>query len=254
MKPDLYKEAHKIWKRLSTGDSDRDFQADLDRYRKMLNFFMTGDYYYYVFNARNGVFDFVSQEIKAVLGYEPAEVNVPDLINNIHPEDQPWFLNFENKVTEFFSQLTPEQVFNYKVRYDFRVRKRNGDYIRVLQQVVTIQSDENNPVLRTFGVHTDITHLKQQGTPVLSFIGLNGEQSYLDVQAEKIFSTNASGLTKRENDILYLLSQGKSSEEISNAFFISRQTVNTHRKNMLRKTGCINATELIALAIRRGWI
>jgi DNA-binding CsgD family transcriptional regulator len=254
MKPNYFKEVDKIWKRLAKGATEEELKFELEIYKGLLNFFMVGDYYYYIFNVKEAGFDFVSQEITHVLGYASEEIDVPFLINIIHPEDQPWFLNFENKVMEFFSTLSQEQIPNYKVRYDYRIKKKNGEYIRILQQVVTIQYNNDNPVLRTFGVHTDISHLKQNGTPVLSFIGLNGEPSYLDIDVKKKISTRVSGLTPREHEILYLLAEGKSSEEISRSFCISKQTVDTHRKNLLKKTGCINTAALTSVAIKKGWI
>ncbi|MBO9563922.1 MAG: PAS domain-containing protein [Niastella sp.] len=254
MRSDLYVEANKIWKRLNMGDKEEELKFDIEVYRKLLNFFMAGDYYYYIFDVKNGVFDFVSADITAVLGYPVEDITVPFFINNIHPEDQPWFLNFEHKVTEFFSTLTLEQIPNYKVRYDYRIRKSNGEYIRILQQVVTIQYDSHNLALRTFGVHTDISHLKKTGQPVMSFIGLNGEPSYIDVQVEQRFNTDTPGLTKREFEILQQLAEGRSSEEISAKLFISKQTVDTHRKNLLKKTACTNTAELMSLAVKKGWI
>ena len=44
---------------------------------------------------------------------------------------------------------------------------------------------------------SDITYLKQEGKPVLSFIGMNGEVSYLDVESKNIFVENKDDLTKK---------------------------------------------------------
>jgi DNA-binding CsgD family transcriptional regulator len=251
---DLYKEANKIWKKISRKKTNDQFELDMEVYKKLLDIFMPGDYYYYIFNVADGVFEFVSEEITPVLGYAVEDIDVPFFINRIHKEDQPWFLNFEHKVQEFFAKLTPEQVPNYKVRYDYRIRKNDGSYIRILQQVITIQFAEDGSVLKTLGVHTDISHLKESGTPLLSFIGLNGEPSYYNVVAASLFKTDSSGLSKREIQILRLLAEGRSSDEISRVCFISKQTVNTHRKNLLKKTGCTNAAELTVLAVRKGWL
>ncbi len=38
---------------------------------------MAGDYYYYIFNVKDVVFDFMSHEIEDVLGYPPDVVDVP---------------------------------------------------------------------------------------------------------------------------------------------------------------------------------
>ncbi|TAF77965.1 MAG: hypothetical protein EAZ53_00895 [Bacteroidetes bacterium] len=64
-------------------------------------------------------------------------------------------------------------------------------------------------ILKTLGVHTDISHLKMEGKPVLSFIGLNGEPSYIDVDIKKVFGTSSGFLSERESQILSLLIDGK---------------------------------------------
>jgi DNA-binding CsgD family transcriptional regulator len=50
------------------------------------------------------------------------------------------------------------------------------------------------------------------------------------------------------------MAEGFRSREIAGRLSISELTVNTHRKNMLEKTGSRNATELIRLAMGFGLI
>lgn len=254
MQPTIFHEAEKIWKRIAKDGTEEELKFSLEIHKKLLNFFQVGDFYYYIFNVKSSVFDLMSNEVKTVLGYEPGEIDVSFFLSKIHPDDQPWFLNFENKVIEFFASLTAEQIPNYKVRYDYRIQKKNGEYIRILQQVVTIQFDKNKALLRTFGVHTDISHIKKEGLPVLSFIGLNNEPSYIGVEVKNIFHTNKSLLTRREVQIVSLLIEGMNSEDISRELFISRQTVNSHRKNVLKKTDSVNTATLISNAIKKGWV
>jgi class 3 adenylate cyclase/DNA-binding CsgD family transcriptional regulator len=59
-------------------------------------------------------------------------------------------------------------------------------------------------------------------------------------------------LSQRELEVLRLLATGKSNQEIANALFISLNTVATHVRNILTKTGCINRTEAAAYALRHG--
>lgn len=140
------------------------------------------------------------------------------------------------------------------MRYDVRYKKKNGEYARILYQGVIIEYDENGRLLRSLGVHTDITYLKQEGKPLLSFIGMDGEPSYIDVESKNIFIESKEELTAREKQILHLLIEGKLSKEISIIIDISKQTVDTHRKNMLHKNNLSNTSELIGKAIRYGWI
>lgn len=56
-------------------------------------------------------------------------------------------------------------------------------------------------------------------------------------------------LSNREKDILHLIANGKTSKEISEALFIAKTTVDTHRKNMIRKLQLTNGNELVKYAI-----
>jgi DNA-binding CsgD family transcriptional regulator len=254
MKPEIFAEANKIWNRFTKDVTDNDFSLPLKIHKKLLSVFHVGEYYYYVFNVKKSVFELISDEIQPVLGYDPGKVDVPFFLSNIHPDDQPYFLNFENKVTEFFSTLIPGQILNYKVSYDYRIRKKDGNYIRILQQVFAIQLDENKKILKTFGIHTNISHLKPSGKPVLSFIGLNGELSYMDVKVKQVFTPSSISLSRREREVLSLLIEGKNSEQIGETLYISKLTVGTHRKNILQKTSCMNTASLISMAIQKGWL
>lgn len=55
-------------------------------------------------------------------------------------------------------------------------------------------------------------------------------------------------LSPREIEIINLIIQGKTSKEISNELFISKTTVDTHRRNILEKTGTKRITELMMMA------
>ena len=57
-------------------------------------------------------------------------------------------------------------------------------------------------------------------------------------------------LTKREQEILEMLSQGKSNKEIAEKLFLSERTVIGHKSNLLSKTQCKNTLCLITYAIK----
>lgn len=56
-------------------------------------------------------------------------------------------------------------------------------------------------------------------------------------------------LTKREKEILILISKGLTDKEIADIVFLSPLTVTTHRKNILSKLGLKNKVELTRFAI-----
>lgn len=58
-------------------------------------------------------------------------------------------------------------------------------------------------------------------------------------------------LSSREKEILRLIGEGKISQEIANLLFISKSTVDTHRKNILKKLQVYGKTDLIRFAVER---
>ncbi|HAA14713.1 MAG TPA: hypothetical protein DCE41_24705, partial [Cytophagales bacterium] len=61
-------------------------------------------------------------------------------------------------------------------------------------------------------------------------------------------------LSKRELEIIAALAEGTNSEQIAEKLFISKNTVRTHRRNIMQKVGVKTSAELIHIAMERGWI
>jgi len=84
---------------------------------------------------------------------------------------------------------------------------------------------------------------------------------YLSVSMEHIAkplsvipSENLPALTKREKEILQLISEGLTNNQIAEKLFISPLTVDSHRKNLLTKLNVNNTASLIKLAVQNGLI
>lgn len=56
-------------------------------------------------------------------------------------------------------------------------------------------------------------------------------------------------LSKRENQILELITKGFTNKDIGEELSISHRTVDTHRTNIMRKLNVNNVASLVALAI-----
>ena len=61
-------------------------------------------------------------------------------------------------------------------------------------------------------------------------------------------------LSKREQEVLVLISKGLSSLNIGKTLYISKHTVETHRKNILRKLDFNSSTELVRFAVQNGLV
>ena len=67
-------------------------------------------------------------------------------------------------------------------------------------------------------------------------------------------ATSLDPLTPRELEVVKLVAEGHTSDEIAGMLFISRKTVDRHRANILEKLGMRDRVDLTRYAIRRGLI
>lgn len=66
-------------------------------------------------------------------------------------------------------------------------------------------------------------------------------------ESEEIGKYNFNRLSKRELEILSFLMENKTSKEIAEKLFLSVRTIETHRKNILEKTGAKSSIELLKI-------
>jgi DNA-binding NarL/FixJ family response regulator len=61
-------------------------------------------------------------------------------------------------------------------------------------------------------------------------------------------------LNSREKEIVRLIGQGLTNNEIADKLFISRRTVEGHRQSLIEKTGCRNTATLVKFGVVNGLI
>jgi DNA-binding NarL/FixJ family response regulator len=82
---------------------------------------------------------------------------------------------------------------------------------------------------------------------------------YVDPVLAGVFATSAAtdrlpALTQRERDVLRLLADGRSNEEIGKELFISPETVRTHVRKAMGKLDADTRTQAVATALRQSLI
>jgi DNA-binding NarL/FixJ family response regulator len=61
-------------------------------------------------------------------------------------------------------------------------------------------------------------------------------------------------LTKREQEILRVMTEGFANREIADKLFLSPSTINTHRTNLTRKLNIYDTAGLVRFAISEGYV
>ena len=72
--------------------------------------------------------------------------------------------------------------------------------------------------------------------------------AYSALKAHNVQQASAPPLTKREKEVLQLVSEGNTTTQIADKLFISTDTVQSHRKNLHSKLNVNNTVQLIKVA------
>lgn len=123
--------------------------------------------------------------------------------------------------------------------------------------VVALTSSEDADHVRSALQAGAVGYVLKDGSPdsVLSAVraAARGEH-HIDVSlALKLAeppAMDASRLTAREHEVLALVGEGKSNQEIATALFITERTARTHVSNVLRKLGLSSRTQAALWATR----
>jgi DNA-binding NarL/FixJ family response regulator len=80
-------------------------------------------------------------------------------------------------------------------------------------------------------------------------------RKYLSAEAAGVVrqaaNTGNTLLTRREKEVLHLIAEGLTNQEIADRLFVSVSTVDTHRKNLLQKLSAKNTAALVKIAMDR---
>lgn len=261
MKPDI-QEMHKVWNSVKIDDRFP-IQVPIINFDEIISsIFATGPFYYYILNFLDMSISHLSSGFEEVHGVKKEKVKtINDIFSLIHSEDVPFVLKAEEKALSFVhKKIGPEKFTRYKGSYNFRFKTADGSYQLFNHQALLLSTDKNYKFINSLNIHTNINHLTKTNNFKFSLIGLTGEPSYLNMEVYDTStgvitdSVSENIFTKREIEIIKLLADGCNTKRIAEKLFISLATAETHRKNILRKSGCDNSVMLVARSISEGWI
>lgn len=131
----------------------------------------------------------------------------------------------------------------------------NNPHVKVL--VITDDTDKGRirSVLK-LGVQGFLTKSCSEAEIIQALTTIQSKQTFYCSRVLKalVESDSQLELSEREMEVVKLIATGHSSSEIAETLIISIHTVNSHRKNILKKLNLKSPTELIIFAVEQGWV
>jgi len=192
---------------------------------------------------------FTSKRSTAMIGIEPTEVSPYHFMECTHPEELQRLNRGRAKTIKLAQDLFIAGDGKTIFSTNFRMRAPGGEYSNILIQGYLYFTTIPYKTVYYLKIHTNIDGFKKIKHGFHYYIG--NDLSFLRYPDEELLNLG-NVFSDREFEIIKLIESGMSSEQIAEKLFLSPYTVNTHRGNILRKTGKSHIFELINELQERG--
>ncbi len=188
--------------------------------------------------------------IEQLLGYSAKDFSYLLHSEFYHPDDIECYVHLVQISNEWAREQKPEP-FSVETTFDYRIRRKDGSFVKVLRQSTVFENCKDKSIKSALSILSDISDIKKSTTVNLSIRHAKTGRVLLE---EAQAPNKKLAFSLRQIEILALLRDGLSSRDIAEQLHVSRHTVDTHRRNMLKKAGDKNVIELVQIAIRMGII
>lgn len=224
----------------STGYKDIDRNQPL--VKKLEEMTKSNKQYFFIADLLQGKILFTSNQSKKILGIEPEELTPYDAVEAVHPDEVYRNTNGWAKLLHMGSNLLAAKNGYSLLSVNMKMRNPRGLYPEILFQCYLFYSRIPHETVYDLQVHTDIDFFKKRKHGYHYYVG-NDLSNFRYPDKELLNLGNV--FSNREFEIIRLIKAGLSTEQIAEKLFLSAFTVNTHRRNIITKTGKKNISDLI---------
>jgi len=177
--------------------------------------------------------------------YTMAHSLVASRWNAIHPDDRTFVKQTQQKAYEYSKSIPHNERQEYKLIFECRIKNELGEYVRLLHQYMIAELDRTGEPWLILIILTPIIGRKTGEPPKTPMMMNIRTGEYHLFKKHILFS-------KREVEILKYISLGHDSATIAGQLFLSKNTVDNHRKHILHKTNTENTTQALFYAYSIG--
>ena len=212
-----------------------------------------------VANYVTGSYEYVSDGFYSHLGFDVSKLpqdQITDFVVSVIKDEHKAFMVNEllPTVLKYFKEhATRATGLDYRYTCCFKLRNVQNEYQWYLVDTVLIEVDDGGFPLRTVVTATNVNQIKRDECLYYNITKKNADGIY-EVVFEGVGNnqTDDIKLTRRELQLISLIARGLTNKQIADTLFISVNTVQTHRKSIMRKTQCSGIAELTNFAFSRG--
>lgn len=207
--------------------------------------------FFCITNTQELSFEYVSKNLTACLGLDRETLKSGGMKmfwKRMHPEDLEQWLNALNGLMEYtLSEISEEDRDKMSYTWNYRLKNSKGEYVNIIQNTTPIEFDAANKPIIGLAHYTVVSgEIKMEICASAKMLNEKNEYEtkYFSNFSKKMLS---EGVSNRERDIIRLLILKYTSKQIAEKLGISHNTVDTHRRNIMKKLKVSSTGELIGM-------
>ncbi len=207
--------------------------------------------FFCVTNTQNLSFEYISKNMFSCLGLNSDLIKTKGMRyfwSRMHPDDVEHWLQALNELMIFtLNEITTEERRHMSYTWNYRLKNAKGIYVNIVQNTTPLEFDvDEKPIigLAHYTVLDPQIQLQVSATAKLLNENNEYETKYFNNFSQKLLY---DGISNRERDIVRLLVLNNNSKDIAKKLNISPNTVDTHRRNILKKLNISSTGELIGM-------
>lgn len=194
-------------------------------------------------------------QVQEVLGYSP-ELNPSFLHYVYHPAERATLQNLSSQIRKCLQQFPTDAPY-YTFVIGHRLRKANGDYLKVLNHMQPIAYEPFSNLLILNHSCVDVTAHKFESAITFE-VQLPPQVPYSRAEItdffQEVFQEESSPFSKRELMVLRTWVALHSTKDAAEKLAISERTLETHLKNIRRKVDMNRTMDVVLFAKSKGWL
>lgn len=242
-----------FWKSLAPSN-DIDFEQEsawIKQAQALDDFSAQNHVAIFLWKAFTNRFIYMSDKMRVFGGHDPGLFTAEDGVNFscslVRPDQLDAAIALYGQAMNYGREKKFKTFDKVVLTLNFLYKHTNGKYIQIMQQCIVVDADVDMQPKLVLSFAQNISHIKKENSVGLVvsrpegtvLIGYDFDRKCL--KEIKMFSV-------QEKRILQLLGQGFDTKKIADLLFISHHTVDTHRRNLIKKVDCFDTTAAVTFA------
>lgn len=223
---------------------------DIKKIKELDKFTPHNSSFFCLINPKKLSFKFISKGLSQCIGWDENMIFEKGLRfywSQIHPKDLNELIYAWKELQQFMMGEVPnrlERQINYT--WNYRLKNSEEKYVNIVQNISLVFCQSNHKrmfILAHYTVINSKVSIKVSATANIKVNNVYVKKSFCNLTQKILLSE----ISMRERQIINLLSLHYSTKEIGDKLCISPHTVNTHRRNIIKKLNVSSTGEVIGL-------